>query len=175
MPHFCLLTEWCEGGVRYLRRVVDHHSINVTRRVMSHIALDAAKACEYLHSLQPPIIHGNIKAEKLLITEDLQGQNQSVSCLNCLRCRVIRVALVKCDFCWQSFKPPFFRTFRPSFLRTFFPKFFPSKLPSFLPFFLLSCQILTVCPRCAMYTYSSMPASWQSAVRNIHIHVCVHT
>lgn len=70
MPHFCLLTELCAGSVRDLLRLVDHHSINVTWKVVSDIALDAAKACEYLHSLQPPIVHRDIKAENLLITDD---------------------------------------------------------------------------------------------------------
>ncbi len=44
-------------SVRDLLRLVDHHSINVTWKVVSDIALDAAKACAYVFSLWHHIPH----------------------------------------------------------------------------------------------------------------------
>lgn len=66
---YCLLFELCEGSVGSLLSMVRKHKINVTWRMCLKIALDAARACEYLHGLTPKILHRDLKAENLLLDD----------------------------------------------------------------------------------------------------------
>lgn len=67
-PHFCLVTELCEGSVVDLLLIVGMKRVNVTWKICLEIALGAAKAILYLHTLTPQILHRDIKAENLLLT-----------------------------------------------------------------------------------------------------------
>jgi len=68
-PNYCLLFELCEGSVGSLLNMVRKKHVNVTWRMCLKIALDCAKACAYLHSLTPKILHRDLKAENLLLDE----------------------------------------------------------------------------------------------------------
>ncbi|KAJ0406168.1 hypothetical protein ATCC90586_001214 [Pythium insidiosum] len=68
-PTFCLLTELCEGSVVDLLHLAQSRKIIVTWLLALEIALGCAKACAYLHGLDPIILHRDIKAENLLLTE----------------------------------------------------------------------------------------------------------
>ncbi|KAF0734082.1 hypothetical protein AeMF1_019817 [Aphanomyces euteiches] len=68
-PNYCLITELCEGSVLDLLKLVESKKAVATWGLTLDIANDCAAACHYLHSLNPIILHRDIKAENLLITE----------------------------------------------------------------------------------------------------------
>lgn len=68
-PNYCLLFELCEGSVGSLLNMVKKHKVNVTWRMCLKIALDCARACDYLHNLTPKILHRDLKAENLLLDD----------------------------------------------------------------------------------------------------------
>jgi serine/threonine protein kinase len=68
-PNLCLLTELCAGSVVDLLHLAQSRKINITWGLTLEIALGCAKACAYLHGLDPVILHRDIKAENLLLTE----------------------------------------------------------------------------------------------------------
>ncbi|KAJ7572926.1 kinase-like domain-containing protein [Mycena floridula] len=63
----CLVSPWMENGnlVSYLK---DHSDAD-----RPALALDVAQGLEYLHSFNPPIIHGDLKGNNILITSDLRA------------------------------------------------------------------------------------------------------
>ncbi|TMW55128.1 hypothetical protein Poli38472_013890 [Pythium oligandrum] len=71
-PNFCLLTELCAGSVVDLLQLAQTKKINITWGLTLEIAHGCAKACAYLHGLDPIILHRDIKAENLLITESFK-------------------------------------------------------------------------------------------------------
>ncbi|RHZ14128.1 hypothetical protein DYB37_006328 [Aphanomyces astaci] len=68
-PNYCLITELCEGSVLDLLKLVESKKARATWGLTLDIANDCASACHYLHSLNPIVLHRDIKAENLLITE----------------------------------------------------------------------------------------------------------
>jgi serine/threonine protein kinase len=68
-PNYCLLTELLSGSVSSLLKLVDRKKARVTWNIVLTIAKDAADACNYLHTLEPQILHRDLKAENLLIDE----------------------------------------------------------------------------------------------------------
>lgn len=69
-PYYCILTELCEGSVVDLLMMVKKRRVNVTWKLVTTIAEQCASAMDYLHNLSPQILHRDLKAENLLITED---------------------------------------------------------------------------------------------------------
>lgn len=69
-PHYAVLTELCEGSVVDLLMMVKKRRIDVTWKIVIDIATECAAAMFYLHNLNPQILHRDLKAENLLITED---------------------------------------------------------------------------------------------------------
>ncbi|KAJ7587373.1 kinase-like domain-containing protein [Mycena floridula] len=63
----CLVSPWMENGnlVSYLK---DHSDADRLA-----LALDVAQGLEYLHSFDPPIIHGDLKGNNILITSNLRA------------------------------------------------------------------------------------------------------
>ena len=69
-PHFCSLSEYCEGNVGTFLNMCKSQSVDVTWELLFNIALGAARAIQYLHAREPQILHRDIKAENLLLTSD---------------------------------------------------------------------------------------------------------
>ncbi|KAJ7587355.1 kinase-like domain-containing protein, partial [Mycena floridula] len=63
----CLVSPWMENGnlVSYLKDHLDADRLA--------LALDVTQGLEYLHSFNPPIIHGDLKGNNILITSDLRA------------------------------------------------------------------------------------------------------
>lgn len=53
-----------------LRQVLDDQSSPITVRRKVQFSLDAARGMQFLHNLNPPRIHQNLKTESLLVSED---------------------------------------------------------------------------------------------------------
>jgi serine/threonine protein kinase len=68
-PNYCLLFELCGGSVGNLLSTVRKRKVQVTWRMCIRIALDSARAVNYLHTLEPKILHRDLKAENLLLDE----------------------------------------------------------------------------------------------------------
>ncbi|KAK7054529.1 hypothetical protein VNI00_003727 [Paramarasmius palmivorus] len=65
-PNLSIITPWMANGnvISYLKSHPGHDRLSTIAQFAAGIA--------YLHSFQPPIIHGNIKGSNILITNDLQ-------------------------------------------------------------------------------------------------------
>ncbi|KAE9402996.1 hypothetical protein BT96DRAFT_990639 [Gymnopus androsaceus JB14] len=65
-PSFCLISPWMENGniISYLKQNPMHNRYKVF--------LEIAAGLSYLHSRNPPIIHGDIRGANILVTDDLQ-------------------------------------------------------------------------------------------------------
>ncbi|DBA03212.1 TPA: hypothetical protein N0F65_003932 [Lagenidium giganteum] len=64
-PRFCILMELCAGSVVDLLKLAQGRKFNITWGLTLDIALDCAKACAYLHGLDPI-------GENLLLTEQFK-------------------------------------------------------------------------------------------------------
>jgi sterile alpha motif and leucine zipper containing kinase AZK len=67
-PNYCLVTELAANGAlnHYLNdsKVI----LNIEQKVK--MALDIARGLQYLHSQYPPLIHGNLSSDNLLVSSD---------------------------------------------------------------------------------------------------------
>ncbi|KAJ7573775.1 kinase-like domain-containing protein [Mycena floridula] len=63
----CLVSPWMENGnlVSYLKA-----NLNANRLAL---AIDIAQGLDYLHSFNPPIVHGDLKGNNILVTSDLRA------------------------------------------------------------------------------------------------------
>ncbi|KIM77961.1 hypothetical protein PILCRDRAFT_607034 [Piloderma croceum F 1598] len=63
LPRLCLTSPWMENGnaVEFLNHHPDTHCV--------HLASDMALGLEYLHRLQPSVVHGDLKGANILITQ----------------------------------------------------------------------------------------------------------
>lgn len=68
-PHYCFITEYCEGSVGNFLLMVGKKKVQVTWELLLNIAAGAARALEYMHGLDPQVLHRDIKAENLLLTD----------------------------------------------------------------------------------------------------------
>mmetsp|Transcript_11483 Transcript_11483/g.23514 ORF Transcript_11483/g.23514 Transcript_11483/m.23514 type:complete len:429 (+) Transcript_11483:194-1480(+) len=69
-PHFCIITELCEGSVVDLLSLVAQEKINVTWKLLLGITSGGAEALKYLHyDCATQIIHRDVKAENLLLNK----------------------------------------------------------------------------------------------------------
>ncbi|KAE9390368.1 kinase-like protein [Gymnopus androsaceus JB14] len=64
-PAFCFIAPWMDNGdvITYLKKNPSHSRLAVL--------LDIAAGLVYLHSKDPPIIHGDIRGANVLVTDDL--------------------------------------------------------------------------------------------------------
>ena len=63
-----LVIEYCERGS--LRSIIQNSPELLDRGMSCRLALDAAKGMRFLHSLNPPQIHRDLKSANLLVTEN---------------------------------------------------------------------------------------------------------
>ncbi|KAE9383889.1 kinase-like protein [Gymnopus androsaceus JB14] len=65
-PSFCIISPWMDNKdiITYLKR-------NPTRN-RSEVLLDVASGISYLHSMDPPIVHGDIRGGNILVADDLR-------------------------------------------------------------------------------------------------------
>ncbi|KAK7462961.1 hypothetical protein VKT23_007542 [Stygiomarasmius scandens] len=65
-PGFCLVSPWMSNGdiMSFLKTHPDHNRISCLGQI--------AEGMNYLHSLQPPIVHGDIKGLNILVSDDHQ-------------------------------------------------------------------------------------------------------
>ncbi|KAF9022758.1 kinase-like protein, partial [Hymenopellis radicata] len=64
-PSFCLISLWMENGiiVSFLKRNPAHDHLQAVCEI--------AQGIQYLHELDPQIVHGGIKGSKILVDDDL--------------------------------------------------------------------------------------------------------
>lgn len=65
-----LVSPWCKNG-SLTSYVTEHPDLTDVDKLK--LLRDAASGLAYLHSLQPPIIHGDIKPDNVIITDDCIG------------------------------------------------------------------------------------------------------
>ncbi|KAG8996049.1 hypothetical protein FRB90_012838 [Tulasnella sp. 427] len=65
-----LVSPWCQNGnlTQYIRR-----NSHLTRSDKVKLLADSARGLEYLHSMEPPIIHGDIKPDNALVQDNLEA------------------------------------------------------------------------------------------------------
>lgn len=62
------VTEFCSRGS--LRTVLDQQDIEIPVKLGIKFAWDACKGMEFLHTLEPPRLHRDLKAENVLVSDD---------------------------------------------------------------------------------------------------------
>jgi len=71
MPHLCLVTEWVtQGSLKELLASPTRSKLTWLERM--GILRDAARGVHYLHSLEPCIVHRDLKSSNLLVDESLR-------------------------------------------------------------------------------------------------------
>ncbi|KAJ7132597.1 kinase-like domain-containing protein, partial [Mycena epipterygia] len=65
-PSFCLISPWMDNGnvMSFLEKNGGFDR--------SKAALDVARGMQYIHELDPPIVHGDIRGANILVTDDLR-------------------------------------------------------------------------------------------------------
>ncbi|KAF5363231.1 hypothetical protein D9758_008382 [Tetrapyrgos nigripes] len=63
-PSFCMVSPWMDNGqvMSFLKRHPHHNRHKVICEI--------AEGIKYLHSLSPPVVHGDIKGSNILVTDD---------------------------------------------------------------------------------------------------------
>lgn len=70
-PHFCIIMEYCETSVSAFLELAATRRIKVTFGFLAKIISGTAQAINYLHNgIVPQVLHRDIKAENLLLTQD---------------------------------------------------------------------------------------------------------
>lgn len=65
-----LVSPWCENG--NLKVYIEDHP-ELTECDKLKLLCDAARGLEHLHSLKPPVVHGDIKPDNVMITENIRA------------------------------------------------------------------------------------------------------
>ncbi|KAJ7846469.1 kinase-like domain-containing protein [Mycena leptocephala] len=65
-PSFCLISPWMDNGnlINFLEKNPDFDRLKA--------AIDTAEGMRYLHELDPPIVHADIRGANILVTSDLR-------------------------------------------------------------------------------------------------------
>ena len=70
-PHLCIIMEYCETSVTGFLEQVAQGEIQISFGLLVKIALGVAQALQYMHhEIEPQVIHRDVKADNLLLTED---------------------------------------------------------------------------------------------------------
>lgn len=64
-PNLCLVTEFMEQGS--LRRILSNNAIKLTWNTRLRLFRGAALGMSYLHKLEPPVMHRDLKSDNLLV------------------------------------------------------------------------------------------------------------
>ncbi|KAG8937453.1 hypothetical protein FRC00_005496, partial [Tulasnella sp. 408] len=65
-----LVSPWCENG--NLKVYIEEHP-ELTECDKLKLLCDAARGLEHLHSLKPPVVHGDIKPDNVMITSEIKA------------------------------------------------------------------------------------------------------
>lgn len=72
-----ILTEYCFGGSLF-DLLHAKKSIQLTYKQRYRMSLDIAKGMNFLHIMDPPILHRDLKSLNLLLNEEVKSQNDHV-------------------------------------------------------------------------------------------------
>jgi serine/threonine protein kinase len=72
LPDACIVTEWCDKGS--LSDLLYNSKSRVDFSLMMHVAIDVAQGMNYLHSLDPQIIHRDLKSGNVLLDKNFTAK-----------------------------------------------------------------------------------------------------
>ncbi|KAK7462963.1 hypothetical protein VKT23_007544 [Stygiomarasmius scandens] len=97
-PSFCLISPWMFNGdvMSFLKSHPDHDRILCLQQI--------AKGINYLHSLNPPIVHGDIKGVNILVDDDHQCCLADFGLASAVESQTIGSASggIRCTLRWSS-------------------------------------------------------------------------
>lgn len=73
-----IVTEYCSGGSLF-KLLHEQRSITLSWKQRAKIACDIARGMIYLHGMDPPIIHRDLKSLNVLLQEPVSGPSDSVT------------------------------------------------------------------------------------------------
>jgi serine/threonine protein kinase len=99
-PNLCVVTEFVKHGS--LREVLaNSRTIKLSWGQRLSMLLSAAVGLSYLHSLQPPVVHGDLKSSNLLVEEGMVSVK--VSDFGFARLKEDNVTMTRCGTpCWTA-------------------------------------------------------------------------
>jgi serine/threonine protein kinase len=100
-PNLCIVTEFVKQGS--LKTVLADNSIKITWHQKLRLLRSAALGINYLHSVQPTIIHRDLKSSNLLVDENW---NVKVADFGFARIKEENATMTRCGTpCWTGATP----------------------------------------------------------------------
>ena len=79
--HPVIVTEFCNGGTLFELLHEKKKSVpNLTYKQRKKMMLDIARGMHFMHSLEPPLMHRDLKSLNLLLAERVTGLNDHALC-----------------------------------------------------------------------------------------------
>jgi serine/threonine protein kinase len=103
---YLVISEYCAGGS--LHGYVHNSDADFSWRQRLQVLIDAAKAMEYLHGLEPAVLHRDLRSANVLlaapITDKLQQPVAKLSSFGCL-CTDAQAYMARCAGKWRWMAP----------------------------------------------------------------------